>query len=165
MAKSETGQPGDARFHMRRKDREITDTGKIKDIVRKATVCRLGLVDNDGAYIVPVNFGYAEDCLYFHSAARGHKIDLLKRDNRVCFEVESDVVIEKTPQNNCRVKYRSVIGRGTAHIVADYAEKVRGLKAIMRQCAAGEYDLPPDLDNTLVVRIDIESLTGKQAGY
>ena len=152
-------------FHMRRRDREITDPEKLKDIIKKATVCHLGLADCGEPYVVPVNFGYENDCLYFHSAASGHKVDLLKKNNRVCFEIDGDYSIETTPKNACKVKYRSIIGGGMAHFLSDHEEKVRGLKAIVRQCVGIDYKIPDDLDDTLVVKIDIESLTGKQAVY
>ena len=154
------------KFHMRLKDREITDFGKIEEVIRKAIVCHLGLVDNGEPYIVPVNFGYENKAIYFHSALKGRKVDLLKRNNRVCFELETDVEIGKTEKSSCAVKYRSVIGTGKAHILEDKQEKTRGLKAIMRQCAGGEYEFSEDrLGTVLVVRIDIEEITGKQAGY
>jgi hypothetical protein len=154
------------KFHLRRKDREITDRTRIEDVMRKATVVHLGMVDGDEAYVVPVNFGYEENCLYFHSAAKGHKIDLLKKNNRVCFEIDGDVKIESSEKSRCNVKYRSVIGRGTAHILEDQDEKIRGIKTIMRQCDGSEFEFPQDsLKSVLVFRIDIENLSGKQAGY
>ena len=154
-----------AQFHMRRRDREITDPDKLRSIIKRAIVCHLGLADGGEPYVVPVNFGYENDCLYFHSAASGHKIDLLKKNQRVCFEIEADVEILRTEKNKCQVNYRSVIGRGTAVFLETAEEKTRAIRAIMRQCAGFEYDIPAYLDKTAVIRIDIESLTGKQAGY
>ncbi|MFC1912221.1 pyridoxamine 5'-phosphate oxidase family protein [Chloroflexota bacterium] len=154
------------KFHMRRKDKEIADPAVIEAILEKATVCRLGLVDRDESYIVPVNFGYENNVLYFHSALKGYKVELIKKNNKVCFEIETDVEIEKTDKTNCSVKYRSVIGRGRIYIIENKEEKIHGLKSIMQQCAAGEYSFSKDRLNTvLVARIDVDSLTGKQAGY
>jgi len=150
---------------MRRRDREITDAEKLKEILKKSTVCHLGLADGGEPYVVPVNFGYDNGCIYFHSAQSGHKIDLLKKNPRVCFEVDTDLQILKTEKNNCQVNYRSLIGRGKAVFLENAEEKARALKVIMRQCAGFEYDIPSYLDRTAVVRIEIESLTGKQAGY
>jgi nitroimidazol reductase NimA-like FMN-containing flavoprotein (pyridoxamine 5'-phosphate oxidase superfamily) len=153
-------------FHMRRKDREITDPEKIRDIIKKATVCRLGLVDDNEAYIVPLNFGYENNCLYLHSALKGHKVDLLRKSNIVSFEIEGDYKIDKTEKSGCNVQYQSVIGKGTANIVENTQEKIRGLKSIMRQCTGSEYDFSPDRLNTvLIVRIDINTMTCKQAGF
>ncbi len=156
----------DKRFHVRRKDIEITDLREIEQIIREATVCHLGLVDNDEPYVVPVNFGYEQNALYFHSALEGRKVALIKKSNKVCFEIDTDVEIGKTDSSNCSVRYKSVIGTGRAYILENNEEKARGLKSIMRQCAGGEYSFSEEkLDTVLVIRIDIESITGKQSGY
>ena len=154
------------KFHLRRKDKEITDSGEIERVIKKATVCRLGLVDKDEAYIVPVNFGYERNAIYFHSAVEGRKVELIKRNNKVCFEIEADVGIEKTDKSNCSVHYRSVIGTGRAYILESNEKKLRGLKSIMRQCTGGEYSfLEERLDSVVVVEIKIENITGKQSGF
>ena len=156
----------DKKFHLRRKDKEIIDSGEIEEVIKKAIVCRLGLVDRDEAYIVPVNFGYEKNVIYFHSALEGRKIELIKRNNKICFEIETDMGIERTDKSECSVKYRSVIGTGRTRILESAEEKVRGLKAIMRQCAGGEYGFSEEKwDSVLVVEIKIESITGKQSGF
>ncbi len=156
----------DKRFHVRRKDGEITDLREIEQIIRKTKVCHLGLVDNDEPYVVPVNFGYEQNALYFHSALEGRKVALIKKNNKVCFEIDTDVEIGKTDRSNCSVRYKSVIGTGRAYILENNEEKTRGLKSIMRQCAGGEYSFSEErLDTLLVIKIDIESITGKQSGY
>jgi len=154
------------KFHLRRKDKEITDSREIEEIIKKATVCRLGLVDGDEAYIVPVNFGYEKNAIYFHSALEGRKIELIKKKEKVCFEIEADVSIEKNDKSECSTKYRSVVGMGRTRILESAEEKVRGLKAIMRQCAGGEYGFSEEKWNAvLVVEIRIENVTGKQSGF
>ena len=158
--------PNNKKFHLRRKDKEIIDSEEIEAVIRKATVCRLGLVDGNESYIVPVNFGYERNAIYFHSALEGRKVELIKKNNKVCFEIDTDVAIEKTDKSNCSVKYRSVIGRGRACILESNEEKLHGLKAIMRQCTGGEYSFSEErLDSVLVVEIKIENVTGKQSGF
>lgn len=150
---------------MRRSEREITDRTEIEEIVRKASICRLALSDNGTPYIVPVCFGYENDTLYFHSATEGRKLDILKRNNRVCFEMDIEtklVVAEKAC--GWGMKYRCVIGSGTASVVQDPAEKRKGLDAIMRQYSGPEGDYSQEaLNRTTVIKVEIESLTGKQA--
>ncbi len=158
--------PNNKKFHLRRKDKEIIDSEEIEAVIRKATVCRLALVDRDESYIVPVNFGYERNAIYFHSALEGRKVELIKRNSKVCFEIDTDVAIEETDKSNCSVKYRSVIGRGRACILESNEEKLHGLKAIMRQCTGGEYSFSEErLDSVLVVEIKIENVTGKQSGF
>ena len=71
---------------MRRKDREITDINEIETIIKRATHCQIGLVDNDEPYVVPVNFGYERNALYFHGALEGRKVELIQKNNKVCLE-------------------------------------------------------------------------------
>ena len=150
---------------MRRSEREITDRTEIEEIIRKASICRLALSDNGTPYIVPVCFGYENDTLYFHSATEGRKLDILKRNNRVCFEMDIEtklVVAEKAC--GWGMNYRSVIGFGTASVVEDQAGKQKGLDAIMRQYSGPEGDYSQEaLNRTTVIKVEIESLTGKQA--
>ena len=151
------------KFHMRRKDKELTNPEEIRNIIKNTNVCHLGLIDGDEPYIVPVNFGYEENCLYFHSALEGRKVGIIKKNNKVCFNMVTDVGI-KTVTDKCKVKYKSVTGNGIAYIVEDEAEKIRGLRAIMRQNMGREYDFElGKLKSTLVVRIDILDMKGKQS--
>jgi hypothetical protein len=148
---------------MRRKDREVTDPAEINKIIAEAKVCHLAMVDDGEPYVVPVNFGYDNNCLYFHCALQGRKIDILKRDNRVCFNIIGSM--EVTDAASCKVRYRSATGTGTAAIVTDNEEKIRGIRAVMKQITGVEFDIPrKSLDTTLVVRIDIREMKGKKAG-
>jgi len=152
---------------MRKKEKEITDIEEIEKIIKKAMVCRISLVDNDEPYIVPVCFGYERDALYFHGASEGRKVELIKKNNKICFEIDTDVEVVKT-EKACgwTMKYRSVIGVGRACILENDEEKSHGLKLIVRQYTEGDFSFPESaLDSVLVVRVDIESITGKKSGY
>lgn len=152
---------------MRKKDKEITGIKEIEKIIKKAVCCRIGLVDGDEPYVVPVCFGYERKALYFHGALEGRKVELIKKNNQICFEIETDVEVVKS-EKPCgwTMKYRSVIGVGRAYILESDEEKCHGLKVIMRQYAGGDFSFPkPKLDKTLVVKVDIRSITGKQSGY
>ena len=152
---------------MRKKEKEITEIDDIEKIIKKALCCRIGLVDGDEPYIVPVSFGYERDALYFHGALEGRKIDLIKRNNKVCFEIDADVEIVKALEPcSCTANYRSVIGAGRAFILDDDEDKSRGLKLIMQQYGMKDFDFPKTkLDKTLVVKVDINNITGKKSGY
>ena len=151
---------------MRRKDKEITDIDEIERIIKKAIRCRIGLVDNDEPYIVPVCFGYERDALYFHGASEGRKVELIKKNNKICFEIDTDVEVVKAEKTcSWTMKYRSVIGVGKACILEKDEEKSHGLRVIVRQYTEGDFSFPKKLDSVLVVRVDIESITGKKSGY
>jgi len=152
---------------MRKKDKEITDIKEIERIIKKATCCRIGLVDGDEPYVVPVCFGYERKVLYFHGALEGRKVELIKKNNQICFEIDTDVEVVKS-EKPCgwTMKYRSVIGVGRAYILESDEEKCHGLRLIMKHYSGDEFSFPkPKLDKTLVVKVDIRSITGKQSGY
>lgn len=77
---------------MRRSDREIKDFDEIIEVINKCDVCRLAINDGDYPYIVPMNFGLnIEDgkvVLYFHCASEGKKLELLRKNNKVAFEMD-----------------------------------------------------------------------------
>lgn len=117
---------------MRRKDREVTDYGKMLEIVDGCGCCRLGLIDDEGAYIVPLNFGYedkdGELILYFHSAGEGKKIALVKKQGRVSFEMDTGhELVERKTACAYTYLYQSVMGKGNLEFLEGYEEKRYGL--------------------------------------
>jgi nitroimidazol reductase NimA-like FMN-containing flavoprotein (pyridoxamine 5'-phosphate oxidase superfamily) len=152
---------------MRRKDKEITDLKGIEAIINKAKVCRLALTLDDTPYIVPVCFGYSAERIYFHSAKEGEKVDIIKKNHRVCFEFDIDhELVESEKACNWGIKFRSVIGFGKASFVDNIEEKQEALGIIMQNYTDKKFLFPEEkLNRTLVVRIDIEQITGKKSGY
>lgn len=150
---------------MRHAEREITDNDEIDDVIMKAEVCRLAVIDEGEPYIVPLNFGYQRGTFYFHCAREGRKLDILRRNPRVCFELESDVHLirgEKACQWSS--SFRSVIGWGEATILMDEEEVKEGLKVIMDHYAPGAHDFDPrSLSLTAVIRVDVERMTCKRS--
>jgi len=150
---------------MRRREREIQDEKEIRDILEKGLVCRLGLCDGQQPYIVPMSFGYRDGRIYFHCAREGRKIDILKKNDRVCIEVDADILVVQG-ETPCRwtAKYRSVIGFGRGRIVDDEKEKRAGLDVIMEHYggSGGEYDVK-SLQRTSLIEVVLESTTGKQS--
>ena len=61
---------------------------QIEAIIHKATVCRLGMLDGDTPYIVPLCFGYRDNTLYFHGSMQSRKVELIQKHPRVCFEFD-----------------------------------------------------------------------------
>lgn len=149
---------------MRRKEKQITDTQQMEQILEQAQVCRLAMVDQGRPYVVPLNFGYRDGCLYFHSAKEGRKIDVLRADPHVCFEVDELVKINKAAQAcDWGVSFRSVIGTGTARILEAPAEKKTGLDIIMAHYSGRSFDYPEEiLAKTAVIQVTVDEMTGKQ---
>ncbi|MDP2840594.1 MAG: pyridoxamine 5'-phosphate oxidase family protein [Syntrophales bacterium] len=150
---------------MRKANRENSDKSAIRAIMEEALVCRIGLCDDGTPYVVPMNFGLGENCLFLHCATEGRKLDILRRNDRVCFEMDFLREIKQGPVScGWGARYESVIGFGRAILVEDPAEKRFALDRIMDHlCAQGPYAYPDDiLAKTAIIRIEIESLTGKR---
>ena len=152
---------------MRRKDREINDIGTIEGIIHKGQVCRLALSENGRPYIVPLCFGYKDNNLYFHTALEGKKLDILRKNNNVCFEIDIDhELIKGEKACDCSMKYRSVIGFGKAELIEDIELKRKALHIIMQNYLEGFFKYPEEaIQNTVIIRVEIESMTGKKLGY
>ena len=153
---------------MRRSDREIKDRQEIMDVMRKCDVCRLAFHDGDYPYIVPLNFGLAADDdaveLIFHSALEGHKVDLMRRNNRASFEMDCSHQLQYfEAKGYCTFAYESVIGHGRIRILEDF-EKEEALKKIMKQYHPGEnaYFNTAAIPRTLVFKLVVEEMTGKR---
>jgi nitroimidazol reductase NimA-like FMN-containing flavoprotein (pyridoxamine 5'-phosphate oxidase superfamily) len=152
---------------MRRAEREIRDRQAIESILERATVCRLGLCSNGVPYVVPLSFGYRDHRLYFHSAPQGRKIEIIKDNPNVCFEVDIDreFVPGKTPCG-WTTRYRSVIGFGKARLVEETEDKRKALDVILGHYARGPFEFPEEaVEKVAVIEVEVESLTGKQSGY
>ncbi|HYR01905.1 MAG TPA: pyridoxamine 5'-phosphate oxidase family protein [Syntrophobacteria bacterium] len=153
---------------MRRSEREIQDLGEIEGIIRKALVCRLGLAANNRPYVVPLCFGYRDRTLYVHSATEGRKVEMVRENPHVCveFDVDQEVLPAREPCS-WSMRYRSAIAFGTASVVERPAEKRRALDLIMEHYGGGASSGYPDrmVENILIIKIEIEQMTGKQANY
>ncbi len=152
---------------MRRKDLEVLEKEKLVEILDGCKVCRLGIAA-EVPYIVPMNFGYEWSdrlTLYFHSAPKGRKIDLLAERPRVAFEMDCDhKLVEGSTACRYTYRYASITGEGRVRFLDDYADKLDALKAIMRRVTgtdAFEYD-EPAVRSVAVFAVDAERVTGKK---
>lgn len=122
------------------------------------------MIDDGEPYVVPLNFGYADGVLYFHSAIEGRKIDAIRKNPRVCFTMHTGY--EKTmgaKACDCGANYMSLIGYGRAEIVVDPTEKLKGLSALMFHYYGGKVDFDERIVGvTSVIKVIIESLSGKK---
>lgn len=150
---------------MRKQEREIRDQAEILAIMKEAPVCRLGLSDEGTPYVVPMNFGLGENCIYVHCAGAGRKLDIIRKNDKVCFEMDLLREISLgTTACGWSARYASVIGFGRAVLVKNPDEKRAALDRIMDHYGAqGPFSYADDiLAKTEVIRIAIESITGKR---
>jgi nitroimidazol reductase NimA-like FMN-containing flavoprotein (pyridoxamine 5'-phosphate oxidase superfamily) len=154
---------------VRRNDKELKDPAAMDEILSKGLVCHLAMVDEGKPYLVSMNYGYRERALYLHSALEGRKIDIIRKNPDVCFQVITGTRLTTGPDacGDWTMKYRSVTGFGRATLIENDPEKIRAMHILMDQYTTrGPFEFRPDrLDQTMVVRIDIDEMTGKVSGY
>ena len=153
---------------MRRKDREITDQAAIRAILDKAQVLHLAMIDADRPYVVPIHYGYTLEngrlTLYLHSAREGRKLDVLARNDRVAFVLETDVAPVSGGDLPCKygAAYASVMGEGRATVLTDPAEKAAGMTVLMKTQTGRDFPITEAMaESVAVIRVDAETYTAK----
>ena len=153
-------------FREMRRRRQQLSTEEAVAILQKSTVGTLALLgDNDYPYAVPLSYVYQDGRIYFHSALAGHKVDAVRKNEKASFcVIEQDDVQPK----KYTTFYRSVIAFGRVHVVDDEAEKMRMARMLGNRYnpnddVALSRELESGLSRMLMIRLDIEHLTGKQA--
>lgn len=154
---------------MRRKDREISDIEQTLHIMSTIKVCRLGLFDGSNPYIVPLNYGFTYESqqitLYFHSALTGKKIDILKTNPQVCFEVDGDhQLIQGTEADDVSFDFVSIMGTGCIEFIDDQAQKINAMKILLNhQIRSSDLTCPKEvLDKVQCYRLTVSEWTVKK---
>ncbi len=147
---------------MTRRERQVTDIDEIIKILDESKVVHLGMVDGDEPYVVPMNYGYImEDgklTIYLHGAKRGRKLDLIRKNPKVFFEMCCDIEpFEGEVACKYGITYASVMGRGIAEIVEDVEEKKFALSALMKTQTGKDFKFE-DKMTTIVSIIKITTL-------
>ena len=152
---------------MRRKDKEITDKVEIENIIKKADICQVALSDNNVPYVFPVCFGYENNLLFFHSAPEGKKIEIIKKNPSVCFQIHTDTELLAAEKGcNWSIRFRSVTGFGKAEFIDGIEAKIRAIQIILKHYSKESYEISPkSLEKTALIQIKIESMTGKKSDY
>ena len=153
---------------MFREMRRIKQLLSIEDTIAVMDRCTNGVMacigDEDYPYAVPVSFVYFNDKIYFHSAKAGHKIESIKKNQKVSFAViDEDTIVSK----EYTTYFRSVIAFGKTSIV-EGDEWFDAFKALVEKYSG---DLPEEdrlkeikgCNRSLIIAIDIEHITGKEA--
>ncbi len=159
---------GYAMSDMRRKEKEIKEKVIIEEIFRQNDVGRLATAVDGEPYIVPMNFAYISDKIYLHTHKDGKKIRDIKKNPRVCFEVDSGEIV--TGENPCDFswRYRSAVAYGKARIVESKEERLKALRLISEKYSFGKGKLiTPELmekfDHLWLIEINVDKMTGKMS--
>ncbi len=155
-------------FHLRRKDREITDSDALRKVLKSTKYVTIALCMDNEPYLVSLSHGYDEkrNCLYFHCADEGKKIVYLKTNSAVWGQALQDYGVT----DECDYAYTSVHFKGSVSLIDDLTEKQYGMAVMVRQLSeAPEEKLakikPEKLAKTTMGKIAITHMTGKQHQY
>jgi len=152
---------------MRRDEKQITDRAEIDAVIRSSRTCRLGMSDGNQPYVIPLCFGYDGGALYFHCAPVGRKLEILRKNPRVCveFDVAGDV-LEAEHACSWGITFQSVVVFGTALFVDAPEEKKTALSLLMAQYSrpGQEFSFPDaSVSRTTIIKVVIDEITGKQS--
>ncbi len=153
---------------MRKKEREIKDISEIESVISTSDVCRVAFANGNVPYIVTMNFGYrkgGKSCLYFHCASEGRKLDMMRNNNYVCFEMDTSHNLYKNEKAcDWGMNFSSVVGYGKIFIVENEDERISGLDHIMEHYGGSGINNYNEavFKKTTILRIDIMEMTGKK---
>ncbi|HUK85347.1 MAG TPA: pyridoxamine 5'-phosphate oxidase family protein [Candidatus Acidoferrum sp.] len=152
-------------FHVRRKDREITDPNEIRQVLKATKFVTVALCKDNEPYLVSLSHGYDEtkNCVYFHCASEGKKLVYQKANNTVWGQAVQDFGVTE----ECDYAYTSVHFSGKIYLIADLREKQHAIEVLVRQVSLSpEAKLakikPERLENATIGRIDIDYMSGKK---
>ena len=145
----------------------VTDPEQIRHILDSGKVLQLGLSVNDEPYVVPMNYGYTmEDgklVIYLHSAVKGKKLEMVRTNPRVCFNIDCDrMPFEGRVPCQYGMVYSSILGRGTAALVEDPEDKMEAMSILMKTQTGKDFTFNERLVSIVtVIRIDVTEYTAK----
>jgi hypothetical protein len=153
---------------MRRSDKEIIEKVIIEEIFRLNEVGRLGTAVDGQPNIIPMNFAYITDKIYLHSHRDGKKINDIKKNPRVCFEVDQGEIITGEDPCDFSWRYKSAIAYGEAKIVETPVERLKALKIISEKYSFGKgqlitSELMKKFDHLWIIKINIDKMMGKMS--
>lgn len=153
---------------MRRKDRAITDFDAIVKIMEECDIIRLGLLDGEFPYIVPVNFAYRTEGeqieFYVHGAMAGRKYELMKRNRSCSFEMDVPVKMECMYETgDITMRYKSVMGTARIEFL-EGEEKQQAMEKVLlaryEETKAFPYNKKV-MARTAVAKLTVIELTAK----
>lgn len=153
---------------MTRRERQVADIEEIIEILEKSKVVHVGMIDGDEPYVVPMNYGYILEngklTLYLHGAKRGRKIDAIKANPKVFYEMCCDITpFEGEVACKYGITYASIMGRGLATLVEDVEEKKQALSILMKTQTGKDFAFEDKLTTVVsIIKIDTLEFTAKK---
>lgn len=161
-------------FQIRYKNNECTDQEKINRFLTKTRIGFLGLASRDMPYVVPLNYVWFDGKIYFHGAAEGRKVDVIKENNDVCFTVceEYGTLVSPIPAHTSTA-YMSAMVFGKIEPVTDLEEATLAMQKMLDKYVPGYHKSPLAKNHvknyrsslgskTVVYRITASQVTAKE---
>ncbi|MFW9802965.1 MAG: pyridoxamine 5'-phosphate oxidase family protein [Candidatus Thorarchaeota archaeon] len=153
---------------IRRKEKEITETAEMIAILKQAKYITVAMCLDDEPYLATLSHGFdvENNCIYFHCAQEGKKIDILKQNNLVWGQALKD---DGYAIGKCDHLYATTQFRGRVTFIIDENEKRHALRVMIDQLeeAPNEVYAEQVTDKSVkrvgIGRIDIERMSGKRA--
>jgi len=155
------------KYHMKKKEREITDKNTIIEILKNGKFATISMCRANEPYIVTLSYGFdfKRNSLYFHSAKEGLKVEFLRENSNVCGTIVDDLGYV---MSDCSHKYRSIVFWGKMATVQDLEEKKYGFNIILNHLEDNPGKVKKRFlkneqayDNICIIRLNIIEMTGK----
>jgi len=152
------------------KNRPIISKTQNESVIRKCQSCSIAMVDPEGKpYVIPMNFGYDGEYVFFHGSATGKKVDVLKNRADVCISFSTDHELRYVNEEvacSWSMRYRSVIVYGKAEFVEDPEERINCLNIIMAHYTDRKFEYnAPAIREVMVFKVRVEKMEGRAYGY
>jgi nitroimidazol reductase NimA-like FMN-containing flavoprotein (pyridoxamine 5'-phosphate oxidase superfamily) len=148
---------------------KIESQEKIDEIIRKAQVCTLSMVDGNEAYAIPMNFGYVDGCIILHSAPTGKKFDVLEKNNKVCISFFVDEAMNIRHEKvacSYSMKFKSVLAFGKLVDIEGIKEKTDAMNEVMKQYTGKTFTYnDPAIKGVRLMKVKVEKFTAFNRGY
>lgn len=150
-----------------RRELEVTDKDEIVKILDTCQIVHVAMVDNGMPYLVPLNYGYVLEgdqlVLYMHGGLHGRKIDVMRRNPNVFFEMNCEVVpFDGNVACQYGTSYSSIMGSGTVEILDDVEAKKAGLTLFMKSQTGRDFEFTDKMVSAVnVMKITVKEFTAK----
>lgn len=151
---------------MQRQEKEITTRSEIDAVIERCLICHLAFAVENTPYVIPVCFGYDGRYLYIHTAREGKKIDMIRRNPRISFAMETGLRLLAAPSKPCKwsFAFESVVGVGRIDELTETEDQIHGLALMVKHYAHDrQMPSPTPGPGMRVWRIQIDELTGKRS--
>jgi nitroimidazol reductase NimA-like FMN-containing flavoprotein (pyridoxamine 5'-phosphate oxidase superfamily) len=152
------------------KNRALDNQRDILDIIQNCDVCYVSMVDKENKpYLIPMNFGFADNTILLHGAKQGKKIDVLKNNPNVCIVFSTDHQLRWQNEDvacSWSMKYRSVIAYGKVEFIDEISEKEALFHQFMKNYSPKDFKFSkPSLEEVQLMKVPVDKIEGRAYGF